>query len=787
MDFKFVNNLFLGRQELDFFQDSIKSEGYVKVLQQLIKDFGIIKLEESDPSFDYLRVFQGTSVSTISIKAGLAMDKNIDLIHVKNDLIDELTVPGDSITRYIIIKYAQELREVGTLDVDVNGVLTGTGTLFTEKLRGLPDFPAKISFPNSVSNTGEYTIQSITDDLTAQLNIAAGPMVAETGLEYQIVGTFTPGIPIPIGDKFPFKNDGYDIRIDVSPTLIAGEEFMLAEVVSNGVTTTITDTRLNAIVQINPPEALAPSQTNPLIGVEFVQHHNVFHNNDTNRIKVGWGFKSAALNWTYNVGLNQITITTGSGGIWSDTTSHSPGDFDGWNVYFKQTGEKARIVQSSNSGSNIVLQLAPIGGIPTSSAIVVVPRATQVEVSGTNSSLPNASSVFQFDAALGEGIVDMQAHSGSVTLQYRHINLDKSTPLTNINDGNYLNESSFDNVGNQVATVTSAVTAATLNLQDFTDNFYQSKAWLNKTNLFTATQQWARGTDITYSGTNNRLILDFTGNTFRVTINSTNPCAWINDFGEGTFLILHLIAGISSTMRFDQFSGPFSISGAARINCELDPGQNYAEYNAGDTLFFVKVSTPSVFPNRWRLVGAQSSANAKKKIEAITNPWINVDVQSGLNVAQNTSANGLGADTLLNGSLGTQAPQPGSYLRYKVIGKTVHVAFYITDFIITQAVVANVASIIIRDSIPTPSNLVIASCHVSCHSHNNVMTGIHRVLIYAGEDDIIMSTEGLEPGNASWNRTYTFNPTPDIGIQGTAAQTFNPRYSVGGNFTYEIS
>ena len=121
------------------------------------------------------------------------------------------------------------------------------------------------------------------------------------------------------------------------------------------------------------------------------------------------------------------------------------------------------------------------------------------------------------------------------------------------------------------------------------------------------------------------------------------------------------------------------------------------------------------------------------------------------------------------------------------MGKTVHVAFHLIDCVLTQYAVVSAASLIIRGALPAPANFVTAAYNLACHSHNNTITGMQRMFIYAGADDIIMQTQGIEPGNASFNRQYTFNPTPQIGIAGTAATTFNPRYSVGGSFTYEIN
>lgn len=786
MDFKFNNDLFVGRQELEHFQKSIKSKGYIESLSQLIRDYGIVKMPTLDPTFQYLRAIQGTAVDKVTIKAGYAIDSNINTIAVESDLIDHLTSPTDGLTRYVIIKYADKTIEEGTISVDANGTLTGTGTLFEEKLRGLPNFPAKISFPGSAGNTGEYIVESVTDDLTAQLNIAAGIMVPESGLQYKVVGTFTPGIAVPAGSKYPFISSGYEIRLDTSSVIVAGEEFILGTYATNGVVSIVTDLRESYILALNPTQTDKASTTNPLIGVESVQHHYPFDNNDTNKIKVGWGLRVASGSWTYDAVLNQITVSAGSGGIWDTIASHVNGDLDGWEVHFQSGGKKVGVVTSTNSAPNVVLQLEPVGTVP-SGDIVVNPLATQIELIGSIATVPNAEKIEVHDIAAGYGYINMLAHTGSVKLEWRHINLGRSNGVQDINDGDYLNETSFDTSGNQIATNLSAVAAATLVLLDYVDNFYEAKAWRTKTNIYTATQQFNMGAGFAYDPADNTIGISLTGNTFELTINN-GDAYYMVDMNPGTTINIKLVAGTTNRLKFYNTGGPASVLGSSRFSVQETGTLGYASYVAGDLLTFVRSNTPG--NALWHLVAAQSSANALAVTNAINetleDAW--TDLPAVLTETyQNDQNDGSGTDIQLNGALGTQAPQAGSYMRYKQIGKTVHVSLILLDIITTDFTTSNVASIVIKGLLPAPLNNFSGHYKAECPSNSDALSGTQSMEMSVGSGDVVFNLAGLTSSNASFNRLYVFSSTTSIILTASASVSHNPRYRIYTTFTYETS
>ena len=68
---KFANDLFLGRQELDRFKESIQEEGYIKIFSQLIQSPGVVR-KDSDATFNALKPTEGSSPTLISILSGTA-------------------------------------------------------------------------------------------------------------------------------------------------------------------------------------------------------------------------------------------------------------------------------------------------------------------------------------------------------------------------------------------------------------------------------------------------------------------------------------------------------------------------------------------------------------------------------------------------------------------------------------------------------------------------------------------------------------------------------------------
>ena len=248
MDVNFSNNLFLGKIELDFLKESLREKGFKRLFSTVVSKYGVVRFP-ADTAFTAMQVSSGTANGKLSIGKGMAINSNQDVIEFEADAIDALTVPGDGLDYYVKVSFTESTQEEGTVDVSATGQLTGSGTKFTEVLRGLPNFPSKIKL-SSATNTADYVIASVASDTAAQINIASGQMIVETGLTYQSVGTFTPGVVPSAAERYPLKKDGYTLTLTTSNTITDGLEFILAKVNNNGATTTIADLRASYLFEV---------------------------------------------------------------------------------------------------------------------------------------------------------------------------------------------------------------------------------------------------------------------------------------------------------------------------------------------------------------------------------------------------------------------------------------------------------------------------------------------------------------------------------------------------------
>ena len=487
---KITGDLFLGKQELNHMVRSLDNKGYKEFIKHMIKSYGVARTFD-DAAFDSFRVIAGSSGGNLSLKSGYAFDNSLNIIHNNETATDILTSASDSTTRYVILTNQVSVIEEGTLDVSISGSLTGTGTLFSEVLRGGNDFPSKISFPDSSVNTGEYNISTVTSDTVAQLNVAASSMTAESGIKYRVVGTFTPGINPTTSAKYPLEKNGYSVSLENSNTANGLTTFVLASVIYDGTTLTIADLRTTNQFSSGGESLSSLITTNPLAGVEQVTYGTVKSSKESNLITVGWGFSSDSSSWSFNASTSQVTITAGSGGAWNSKSSFTNGDFNGWILYVKEDGQTLDISNSQTSGGNIVLDVEFTSSIPSSSEIIVVPNAEHIEFSFENAGILNAVKTESFP--IHEGHAQLPIAAGvQFTVKWRHISGTQSTGFELINDGDYYKEDQFNIVGglNGGATqtaYTSGIITTTLN----PDNHQDDKASINSNNTFVASNTFA--------------------------------------------------------------------------------------------------------------------------------------------------------------------------------------------------------------------------------------------------------------------------------------------------------
>lgn len=473
MDLKLSNNLFLGLQELIHFKNSIKGSGYEKILSQMISKYGVVRPFNS-PSFDKLRVID-SGLGQISIKAGVAIDNQLRVIELTQDLIDEITVPNDNVQRYVIIKYNTTVVEKGTVNVQADGSLIGTGTEFESRLRGLPNFASKIVFTNSQNNTQEYTVQAVQSDTVASLNVAAEQITAESNLKYSVVGTFTPGINVPTEDKYPFVGDSYIVELRTSDSVIEGQEFVLATVTNNNDVLSIEDKRISNIFNYssNALDALNSITTVlDVISCTQIKFTPTIGAKDKSEVKVEWGIRSNS--WDLDTNTRQLRLFSGQGGKWSNLSDFESGDFVGQYVVF-ENGQACKILSSTLVNNEVTLEIEYQPSYLETGSIVIAPQGL-IHLRYTDQS---KNYVYDQYVASFTGYALMNLMPGEYLVQYRIIDDESISIFRNIEDSSYYNEASFnDNGFLNTGSTTSVnytnglitVTKSTSSLYDVLDN-----------------------------------------------------------------------------------------------------------------------------------------------------------------------------------------------------------------------------------------------------------------------------------------------------------------------------
>jgi len=480
---KINENQFIGKQEFNRLLKFIVSDGYKLLFKNGISVYGFVRTVE-DTSFDNMRIIQGSSPELLTVKRGYAIDTNVDMISVNEDRVDHITIPTDSISRLIVVSYAETNVEVGKVSIGVDGSLTGLGTSFLEVLRGTPNHPIKIKFPNSAMNTQEYLVSQVASDTSAFLLGAS--FTAESDQDYSVVGTFTSGIVVPPSSKFIYDySDALFTIQSVGYVPIEGLEFIVAEVISDGVVTTIIDRRSQNLFNLgNYNIEDLVTQDNPLIGLEYVKHDTQISSKEYTLARVGWGFRASI--WSADSANNQINITEGLGGIHHDITTITSGLFNGWRAYF-QNGKYLNIISSVYTAGVLTITFEDYDTFvfPTSGTLTLVHQADFVHLSSFVVGEINSVNEQVFPVFRGYGEFRIKCSNIS-QIQYKSSVNSTTTPPKVLNIGTYLDTASFDASGTQIATVYANLVIGGLftNPPDPINTHSLKMAWKNRNNTF---------------------------------------------------------------------------------------------------------------------------------------------------------------------------------------------------------------------------------------------------------------------------------------------------------------
>lgn len=495
--FKFSTDLFLEKIELNKFQSFLSEEGYKKYIAQNTKTYGFI---------DFINIEIQTNAQSqklISLSQFRAIDSNNNYLSAYPTKI----IPyANNQWYWLKVKHIYSPLENGTVSIDSNGNLSSSTIDFTKLLRGQPNFPSRIKFPNSSLNTDEYDVIEV---VSSTLSILQGNFQAETDIKVAIVGTFTPGKTVPELDKFPFQYDSVEFEwVQESSLNIAPNknsvEYWLLRAKSNG-TDVFVQNKQSEYFTIHGENFHIP--TTNIVGIDFIRHNPINTTCESNQVAVSWGIRSSA--WTIGQ-YNKIFLQGCEGGLIKSISQLSTGELVGYRIY-TPNGKFCTVISCVKNGSVIELTVDTLdynsfsidgGETFLTQEIIIAPANDFVEITflEDTKNVSNETQTFTFPCNYGQGICQVLLTKWPKTYYrviYRFVSFAENsksptiaTPYRFIEDDavGYLNEFSFNTDGSlkevlQRTPFESDVIKGYIVLTGFPHSYYQIKQSVLKNNL----------------------------------------------------------------------------------------------------------------------------------------------------------------------------------------------------------------------------------------------------------------------------------------------------------------
>ncbi len=444
-------NLFLEVNELSRLVKFLSDDGYKLIFKNLLSSFGIARGQNSD----YFKVsYKEGSDNVIVVNSGIAIDENVNIIVLKNNKEIELPSTVEYNKKYwVVISHATTNNEEGTVSVSEIGNLRGNGTSFLSVLRGQPNFPTKIKFTSS-KNTEEYEVVEVTSDTDA---VIAGDFVEESGLNYQVIGTFTPGFQPDDENKMIYEYDSCDIEIvqsESAPELSEGQFILASFIRSNGV-------------------AVNDERSRNYINTEF--HEEVENETDDNQlacllrtsikndkfidIQFEWGYKVTRYELVTTSNNNIFNILMGESKYLS-TGSIPNGFFKGW-VLLNRTNMKSVVIDDSVANS---LYIGGFNSSMVSSSnndFIIVPNFSEFEIvfnlTGTNYNDDDTDYVFKFsiESIKSRVTLPLEYDDTKIEMKYRMLGVGETTEFKQLSNLQFINvKGEKETLGNSSFSVT---------------------------------------------------------------------------------------------------------------------------------------------------------------------------------------------------------------------------------------------------------------------------------------------------------------------------------------------
>lgn len=412
---KITSNLFLEVAELERFKKFIVDDGYKVFVKYLTKSYGIAR--NSDNTLFKVSLKSGSS-NTVVVNAGVAFDNDLNIIILKNNKDIQITNNGKK--KWIVISYASTNDEEGTVNISNQGVLSGNGTKFTEVLRGQPNFPTKIKF-TSTKNTIEYEVVEVNSDTEALLS---GSFVAENGIKYQVIGTFTPGFQPDDDAKEIYEYDSCNIEVIESkdkPSLAYGQ-FILASISFDSNIITVTDERSAYMFnqEVITYDNAADISENPFVALRKTS----IKSDRMIDIQFEWGYKVQRYEML-NTSLNNIFNIVSGESKYIPLNSTIPDNiFAGWRLVNRKNMKEVTIDRNENNYLYISRFNSELITNIDDDFVIVPPYSTievEAKLSGTNYDKEDTDYFFDFsiENLKTHFIIPLEYLDTLISLRYR--------------------------------------------------------------------------------------------------------------------------------------------------------------------------------------------------------------------------------------------------------------------------------------------------------------------------------------------------------------------------------
>lgn len=436
---KISPNLFLEVQELKKLMYFLDEDGYRPFLKHLTKSFGIAQNDDNT----YFKVSRKIgSEDTVIVNPGIAFNQNLEKIYLGEET--ELTIPNTGENQWLVVSYAHTNDEQGTVDISAQGVLNGNKTQFISVLRGQPNFPTKIRFSNSKFNVSEYEVVNISSDTVATI---VGDFVAEKGLKYQVIGTFTPGFQPDDENKTIYEYDSCKIEIIESedrPTLSDGQYIIAKVFYTDDGIVEVSDERIRNLFNYNQKidEDINSNTLQNNLLVALCQ--TSLRNNNILDVKFEWGYRVDKFEIINTYKQNIFNIITGNNKYLSNNQIPD-GIFNGW-LLVNRKNMVSVVIDNNVNNKLYIKDYNPLIITNDNDEFVVVPNYKDIEIEvnlentiDDETEKSNFFFKFSIENVSSHFILPIEYGQTLVNLKYRMIDLDKTTRFQNFINSQFIN------------------------------------------------------------------------------------------------------------------------------------------------------------------------------------------------------------------------------------------------------------------------------------------------------------------------------------------------------------